>query len=316
MEAQPHSPENLAASSYKLLTTDNYLDLISDREGVDPTETIARGDSEGMRAKYVQNTERLIDTIHSGFTHEPGATHTQTDTVFYLDKSARPVAWLVDAFWDVFPDEQKRSRPSAHFLNLHAPEGPGGGRPSLEQVRQAVASGEFDTYIAQMREVYPDMTDKNILVVDEVSVSGSTEELGYQVFRKAFPDAHIKSAAWMQAGKRYDRAGNSFPMEIPVWYKKNSASGRAVDNINPEKSLASPSAAQRAGANILSTLPETPDLEAVQMRREFKQLAADVKSGKQSIIPDGDPDDSRYHGFQIRTAPTSDGQPKRPLFES
>jgi len=297
---EPKSPEQQHHTEYKLLTAENYLDAITDRQGVMPTDTIAHHDSEGMRAKYVQNTERLLDTIRHGFADEGGPEHDSADVVFYLDKSARPVYWLTDAMWEVFPEEGAE-RPDTHFLNLHANEGPGGGRPSREDMVRQVQEGVFDSYIETMRQVYPDMTDKNLLVVDEVSVSGSTEELAYQIFRRAFPDAHIKSAAWMQAGRREDRQGNTYPSEIPVWYKKASDSGRGVSGVHPEKSLLSVSAAQREGAEILSTRPDTPDLESLQLRREIRQLAQDVVSGKQSIIPAGDIDSSRYDGMRIRS---------------
>jgi hypothetical protein len=314
MEKAPHpaSAEIQKHTEYKLLTAENYLHLVTDRQGVVPTETIASGDSEGMRAKYVQNTERLIDKIRHGFADEGGPQHDSADVVFYLDKSARPVYWLTDAMWEVFP-EDGAEKPDTHFLNLHANEGPGGGRPSREDMIRQVQEGVFDSYIATMQEVYPDMSDKNLLVVDEVSVSGSTEELAYQIFRRAFPDAHIKSAAWMQAGRREDRQGNSFPTEIPVWYKKSSDSGRGVSGVDPEKSLASTSSTQRAGAEILSTRPDEPDLEALQLRKEIRQMAKDVLSGEQTIIPAGDIDDSRYEKLRIRSVGDVAPQ-KRPLF--
>jgi hypothetical protein len=296
----PASAEKEKRIEFKLLTAENYLDMITKRQQVVATDTIARGDSEGMRAKYVQNTERLIDRIRHGFADESGPGHDSADVVFYLDKSARPVYWLTDAMWEVFPEEGAK-KPDTHFLNLHANEGPGGGRPTREQMIRQVQEGIFDSYIETMKQVYPDMAGKNLLVVDEVSVSGSTEELAYQIFRRAFPDAHIKSAAWMQAGRREDRYGNSYPSEIPVWYKKSSDSGRGVSGINPEKSSLSGSAAQRAGAEILSTRPDTPDLESLQLRKEIRQMAQDVLSGEQSIIPEHDPDSARYGSMRIRS---------------
>lgn len=298
---QPSSPEMERHTEYKLLTTENYLELITDRQGVMPTDTIARGDSEGMRAKYVENTEKLIDVIRHGFANEGGPEHDSADVVFYLDKSARPVYWLTDALWDAFTDKRATPRPATHFLNLHAQEGPAGGRPTREDMIREVEAGIYDGYIATMRDVYPDMADKNLLVVDEVSVSGSTEELAYQIFRRAFPDAHIKSAAWMQAGKREDRQGNSYPTEIPVWYKKSSDSGRGVSGVNLEKSQLSGSSVQREGAEILSTRPDKPDLESLQLRKEIRQLARDVVSGDQPIIPVHMDDLERYEGMQIRS---------------
>jgi hypothetical protein len=313
MEKVTEGAEAQSHTNYKILDTEYYKEMITHREGVNPTETIERGDSDGMRAKYVQNTERLLDKIRHGFSGEPDVAHESADVVFFLDKSARPVGWLVDAFWDVFPEEGHETKPAVNFMNLHAQEGPGGARPDRQEVDESVRNGEYDSYIQAMQEVYPDMNGKNIMVVDEVTVSGSTEELAYQVFRRAFPGAHIKSAAWMNAGSRQDRAGNSFPVEIPVWYKKNSSSGRGVENIRPEVSAQSASATQRAGAEILSTRPDVPDLEAAQLRREIRQMAQDVLQGRQSVIPERDLDDPRYEHLKIRSAQAS--TERRSLFQ-
>lgn len=309
MERAELTSEKAPDYEYKFLTTAKYLDLISAREGVQPTETIMQGDNEGMRAKYVQNTEVLIDKIRSSFEGVDGVDHPQADVVFYLDKSARPVSWLVDAFWQVFPSDTNLPKPQTFFTNLHANEGPGGARPSLEEIQEQVEKGEFDSYIETMKQVYPDMAGKNVLVVDEVSVSGSTEELAYLIFRRAFPEAHIKSAAWMQAGKRIDRAGNVFPRELPVWYRKDSFHGRGVGNVDIESSRSSSSSTQQIGAEVLSTRLDEPDLEALQLRREIKQLAQDVRSGEQSIIPYGELSDPRYQGLKIRQAPTPQSRP-------
>lgn len=313
MEYMDENAERESIAPYKILSSEHYMKEISEKQGVMPTETIARGDDEGMRAKYIENTERLIELIRHGFESDAEAHGPGADAVFYLDKSARPVAWLTEAFWDVFDDDKPDRKPATHFLNLHAPEGPGGARPERDDMQQIVESGEYDQYIAAMQEVFPDMDGKNILVVDEVSVSGSTEQLAYELFRRAFPGAHIKSAAWMHAGQRRDREGNVFPAEIPIWYKKYSDKGRGVAGINPERSTASASAAQRAGAEILSTRPDEPDLEAAMLRREIQQLARDVQSGAQPIIPYYDIDSPRYDQMQFRQAQTE--TPKKSLFD-
>jgi len=307
-EAEPES-------SYQILTTARYIEMVSQRQGVGLTEAIARGDDEGMRANYVLHTEKLIDTMRHGFKREEGIDHEQADVVFFLDKSARPLEWFTEAFWEVFKeaDGSVPEKPERKFINLHAQESPGGARPDAAVVSQFVRDGQFDEEVSEMQAIYPDMAGKNILVVDEVSVSGATERMAYELFRRAFPEAHIKSAAWKGAGKKLDKAGNSFPVEIPVWYSKVSEEGRGIRPLDAERSRQSASLAQREGGLILSTglEAEKPDLDAQRLRREFQQLARDVVSGKQPIIP-ADPDSDRYEGLTIRhpEPPT-----KRSLFD-
>lgn len=312
-EIAPHNPEHQSQSEYKILDTDRYLEVVTHEQGVIPTETVRTGDNEGMRAKYIMRTEQLIDTIEHGFERineageiEPAA----ADAVFYLDKSARPVQWLVSSFWEVFAENQAE-KPETHFLNLHAQEGPGGARPSHEDVVRQVESGLFDSEIAEMRTIFPELDGKNILVVDEVMVSGATEELAYRLFRRAFPEAHVRSASWMVAGQRSDERGNLYPVEIPVWYRKDHETGRGIAPVDVPYSEQSASSAQQEGAHILSTRPEEPDLDAAQLRREIKQLAHDVKSGKQPIIPYFDETEApeKYAGLKIRQAPAPERGP-------
>ena len=288
--------EEEQGSNYDILTSAHYQEVISDRQGVGPTETIDRGDDEGMRAQYIERTERLIDKIRHGFDGP-------ADVVFYLDKSARPVEWFVDAMWDVFEEEDGSipEKPERKFINIHAQESAGGARPDTQEITEAVRRGDYDQLVGQMKEVYPDMTDKKIMVVDEVSVSGATENFAYELFRRAFPDSEVRSAAWMQAGKKFDKQGNSFPVEIPVWYSKVNESGRGIKPLDPERSAASNNSTQAKGPHILSSgLDGEQDLDALRLRREFKQLAKDVKSGAQGIIPAKDIDSSRYDNLAFR----------------
>ena len=152
--------EEEQGSNYDILTTAHYQEVISDRQGVGPTETIDRGDDEGMRAQYIERTERLIDKIRHGFDGP-------ADVVFYLDKSARPVEWFVDAMWDVFEEEDGSipEKPERKFINIHAQESAGGARPDTQEITEAVRRGDYDQLVGQMKEVYPDMTDTKIMVV-------------------------------------------------------------------------------------------------------------------------------------------------------
>lgn len=301
MTEHEQSNEEEPESNYNILTSARYQEVISDRQGVGPTVTIERGDDEGMRAQYIERTERLIDKIRHGFDGP-------ADVVFYLDKSARPVEWFVDSMWDVFKEEDGSipEKPERKFMNIHAQESAGGARPDSQEIVEAVRRGDYDLMVHEMREVYPDMSGKNILAVDEVSVSGATEIFAYELFRRAFPDAHIKSAAWMQAGKKFDQQGNSFPVEIPVWYSELNDAGRGIKPLNADRSAKSNNLTQAKGAHILSSgLDGEQDLDAMRLRREFKQLAIDVKTGKQPIIPANDIDSSRYDSLTFRRVQAS-----------
>ena len=56
--------------------------------------------AQSLRERYVDLTRRLIHQICGGSDCEQ-----RYDVVVYLDKSARPLKWMVDAFWDEFAFE-------------------------------------------------------------------------------------------------------------------------------------------------------------------------------------------------------------------
>ena len=64
-----------------------------------------------LRERYVYNTERLIGRI---IAHE-------TDEVVFLDKSARPVAWMVRSLWPLLGIDEEGKHipvPEMRFVNI------------------------------------------------------------------------------------------------------------------------------------------------------------------------------------------------------
>lgn len=230
---------------------------------------------EQLRTRYLRYTGGLIKNIAEN----------NYDYVVYLDKSARPVQWLVSEFWDHFAPG--KPAPQSKFINI-----------DREDWRPSLGSPEYGDYhpddldisaIHELRDIFEDPSNseramfdgKKILIVDEVKVSGDTLKIAEDMFQRTFPSAEISGEWWMIPSTPLDNGS----VDVPVWYRKDTTAGRGIGNKDAKKSLASPSRRQRVGPTFLSTRSETDDFQAKLLRAEIKQLRKDVDSGKQRVIP-------------------------------
>jgi len=244
-------------------------------------------DSPEIRVEYIKLTDELIYKLVTQ----------ETDAAIFLDKSARPVAWLVKVLWPILaPVNPKTGEqfklPDIHFLNidreqwgaiLGRSEDSEGGidikrLPSerLKELRQIFApvvsfSKESDKSL---------FTNKKVMVIDELRQSGDTLDMAEKILEQAFPDAaEIKGAYWMYGRVKRDPAsGAMVGTEAPVWYSDTEITGRLVANRDVRKSLESNSLRQRIGRYWLSTNFRRPDLKGRQLKQEVKWLSEDLRA--------------------------------------
>lgn len=253
-----------------------------------------------LRYKYVRLTEGLIARSLAN----------DIDSMVFLDKSARPVAWLMRALWPTlgFKEFDASGKPiiapmpEAKFANIdreqwahvmgrsEVREGQG---LTLENVHPdtidsltglfAQKNMDADDYIAKDEATLFD--DKNVLIVDEVSASGDTLRMAAALFGRAFQNANsIEEAHWMTPEKKYDkRSGGTRNAELPVWYKRDDPYGRLVGDRDDLHSSHSPSMRQRRGAMFLSGRLPQEDAKGKQLREEMYQLGRDVASGEMPV---------------------------------
>lgn len=214
---------------------------------------------------YVTNTADLIATL-DGTSTEYSRNHevSPPDRVIYLDKSARPVSWLVNTMWTAFSDEK---RPEHSYLSIDRltwfresglnVDPNGYFRDSSDHFRRATAH-DFDIRnlppetFAKIRALYlpegiaeedpekimstpSSLDDKNLLVVDEVGNSGATLEIAKQLLSAAFPEAKSVRGTyfWKPAFKTNQSGTESQMLSAPVWYNESSPAGRGIGELNP-----------------------------------------------------------------------------------
>lgn len=215
---------------------------------------------------YVQDTALLISEIDGSLSKDGKEA---IDHVIYLDKSARPVSWLVNMFWSEFAikDEQGKTakRPPHTYINIdRSPWFRKVGLNVSDDGRQK-ENGELATYsdfisrinnltqrhLAEVRALFieggiededighimdsPTTLDgKRVLIVDEVSRTGSTLSIAVHIFKLAFPKAmEIRRAYFWHPTEPPLRVGSENVLtSLPVWYDPNTLTGRGIGGLN------------------------------------------------------------------------------------
>lgn len=195
------------------------------------------------------------------------------DHIIYLDKSARPVSWLNNVFWDSFTD---KPRPKHSYLAIDRIEwfrrtdtpvdaygyvkdanGETSHLASFEE--DFIKENVTDEDIARIRALYipggigEDIDDnnidvekimntptnlkgKNITIIDEVAHSGSTLKIAAYLVSRAIPEAaSVNGYTFWNAGTQVSADGEQHQMRsAPVWYDKNSRLGRGIGDVNED----------------------------------------------------------------------------------
>lgn len=267
----------IAAEKEQTMKTEQYIHSIKEypvlsrqthfviRDGKITSEVI--GINENIM-HYVQDTALLISRIDGSVNGET-TTPDAFDHVVYLDKSARPVSWLVNLFWSSFAalDENgvQAKRPRHTYVNIDR-------SPWFRHVGIAVSddgrqksNGELATYsdfirnkdnltnrhLAAIRSLFieggieeedpdkimktPTIIDgKRLLIVDEVSRTGSTLSIAEFLFKQAIPEAkYVKGTYFWNPGEPPIKIGNENMLtSLPVWYDPQTVKGRGIGDLN------------------------------------------------------------------------------------
>jgi hypothetical protein len=224
-------------------------------------------DTDYTLEQYVKETDHLIGLMDGSITEryiadpdDPERSQERPDVVIWLDKSARPVSWFADAFWEQFakPDAEK---PSYEFLNidrvnwfvfmgydrqlaesrLSANDFNINDLPQsrIDGIRAIFSEGELDEEHWQ-EQVWQDaarLDGKNILVIDEVMNRGGTLAIATQVLKRAFPTATVSGDYFWRPPRHSINGYSSDPIDMqmgsaPVWYDPDSSYGRGIGEVD------------------------------------------------------------------------------------
>jgi hypothetical protein len=254
-----------------------------------------------LRSEYVKRTDELIRVLTEGVNVEDPDTKEKTvqipDYVIWLDKSARPVAWLTKELWPKLaptPGRVVPKMPESRFVNIdreqwkNAIDLSGSSRVEIDKLDKSIIRSLRSIFVQpkykqnglseSIDEAPSELDGNTILIVDEVNASGKTLEIAQGFFRRAFPHTRIAGVHWMGGQTAQMNTGGTISMgnvDLPVWYREDTALGRGVGNRDDRISSKSPSITQKLGSTFLSTRHLEKDELSDQLRKELKQLAHD-----------------------------------------
>lgn len=193
---------------------------------------------------------------------------TPADHIIYLDKSARPVCWLVNTFWDDFTDEK---RPPHSFLAIDRADWlrrmgfncdddgrdlatgdkitPGEIRDAVKYLDKKTLAGLHALFVPGGVETedpdiilqLPTVLDgKNVLVIDEVARTGSTQSIAQMALKAAIPAIKQTQSYtfWRTPGAfTYVKSNGNTESEIasaPIWYDAKTPLGRGIGDVSQE----------------------------------------------------------------------------------
>ncbi|NCU37990.1 hypothetical protein EOL96_02955 [Candidatus Saccharibacteria bacterium] len=283
-------------------------------------------DSDYVRERVVEWTNDLImaldgrDSERDRVVGSKELAQSPPDHVVWMDKSARPVSWLVDAFWDQLAKDGA-NKPNDIYLNFERSEWflrigkteqdyIDGDRTKFNadlldedeilRVRALFTqqSVDEDNWREEMRAEEDLFAGKHLMIVDEVqSTGGATLDISTGILKRAFPGATITTRYFWRGGLVGDitiNAGERQMKSAPIWYDTSTIRGRGIGDTNEayfidqhEQAAQGDDMHEKArtfkqllGAHVLSEPLSGFDMLTAQLQQDIAYLTYAYASGK------------------------------------
>lgn len=249
------------------------------------------------RMHYVHLTDDLIRRLDGSDKVNP-----KPDFVIFLDKSARPVNWMVHALWDQLAAKDENGntpdRPQSLFVNIDARRRKDESDDAMADLRALFTVDEPRPGLETMNQETI-LDGKQVLIVDEIAVSGDTLVYADKLLERAYPGAQFQTYSWMD-GRPKTQGGTE--TNNPRWYERNSDRYRVVtEKVDEERGeeLLQEGERIRRGWKWIAKLPKVASPQVRILHEEIKQLAIDIKSGALPYWPSlrREDDDERIENF-------------------
>lgn len=283
-------------------------------------------DGDYARQQYLRSVDHLIGVIDGTITDrdvQPRArrvSNSVPDVVVWLDKSARPASWFVDAFWDQFAAPDARC-PRYEFLRIDRRDWLSHMGYSDAQARNAAPknidiAAVPEELILRIRAFFcaepldihrwrdqvasaPTMLDGlNVLVVDETKASGATLKIATGLLARVAPQASVSGVHFWRDTTSKPIGGVPQRATVPVWYPGETSDGhektvygRGVGNSSAAYWNHCPDSEdvlrRRIAAAMVSaphhdpkTFEHLPDKEADKLAQDIAYLTYDYAAGR------------------------------------
>lgn len=212
-------------------------------------------DGDYTRQQYLRSVDHLIGVLDGTIAEREvcvGDTDNwpAPDVVVWLDKSARPASWFVDAFWEQLAAPGAR-KPRYEFLRIdrrdwlcHMGYSDTEARNATRKVVRVDAVP--DELILRMRVLFcaepvdadrwqdqvataPTTLDgRNVLVVDETMVSGATLQIATGLLSRLAPSAAVSGTYFWRDTTSKAVGGVVQHATVPIWYPGENTDGSEV----------------------------------------------------------------------------------------
>lgn len=265
--ARPRTARELERD-YRTVPLENFQLLTGENQMV--REGGSEWNTDYVIERYVSATDKIIGMLDGtigddeAFEYRDKAFESDEkvrhDVLLCLDKSARPVADFVDAFWEQMASPGSKL-PKSEFLNIdrvnwfsHIGKNPYDAEYRLgpkdfdidkvepyriNAIRALFTEGEIteSNWEEEVWNLPTRLDGKNVLIVDEVKNRGGTLFIAHQLLKRAIPEAKLDATYFWEAG-RYSIDGRSAQSEqlqmesAPVWYNKENQFGRGIGDVS------------------------------------------------------------------------------------
>ena len=282
----------------------------------DPFETLPLDETMSRFVTATADTVAVLTGEDDGLEGKPIPA---ADHVVYLDKSARPVCWMVNTFWDAFTEKK---RPKHSFLAIDRREwfartntpieaneyirdedgtarlakfgdfrAGNVSREDIARIRATFIPGGIETEdVEEIMKTPTGLEGKNITIVDEVSRSGSTLAIAKHLISLAIPEAaSVSTHAFWDAGSQTLPNGESQMRSVPVWYDAHTHIGRGIGDVNEpffaerhERFNTPKTRAQKFGSIVLGQfldLTQEPGQRSRKLAGEIKAMRKEWDEG-------------------------------------
>lgn len=257
----PNSFDGLSFPNEFAYKRENYKVLSLHLKETKPEERSCMDD---VALRYLSCTEKIIKVLDGTDEHRDLMDYDKNavplaspDVVIYLDKSARPVSWLVQKFWPDMADK-KAVKPRTKFINIDRDDQIWRDIESAEEGDPTSKTYRFDRIpkdkVLALRALFyrgelsesnwknevmddkkSDLANKNILIIDEVKFKGQTMKLAQGILKLAFPNSNVTGVYFWDSQPHAVFVGSGSQCEmqmtsVPAWYDKKDSFGRGVSN--------------------------------------------------------------------------------------
>lgn len=186
------------------------------------------------------------------------------NTLVFLDKSARPLSWLLRELWKQSPQQQ--AHPEIRFVNI------GTSSSFFKSPNEKEMPQHLEEIASRFRQTFgTTFSNQDLIIIDDVKSTGRSLRLAQQSFLTAFPDARsVRSAALFQEQEVTEMPWMRVEGANDVLEFDDAVFASALSQENVQKKF------QELSGHVLERVKEaSPAVQGVFFQKELAEVATE-----------------------------------------